>query len=73
MQIPAIQHVCERELLNMVTEKKARRGSVIVMNPKNGEILGYAVYPRYNPNNYKKTKAELLKKLKSLMTHKYKI
>ena len=57
----AIQHVCERELLNMVTEKKARRGSVIVMNPKNGEILGYAVYPRYNPNNYKKTKAELLK------------
>ena len=57
----AIQHVCERELLNMVTEKNARRGSVIVMNPKNGEILGYAVYPRYNPNNYKKTKAELLK------------
>ena len=57
----AIQHVCERELYNMVTEKKARRGSVIVMNPKNGEILGYAVYPRYNPNNYKKTKAEYLK------------
>ena len=57
----AIQHVCERELLNMVTEKKARRGSVIVMNPKNGEILGYAVYPRYNPNNYKKTKPENLK------------
>lgn len=57
----AIQHVCERELYNMVTEKKARRGSVIVMNPKNGEILGYAVYPRYNPNNYKKTKAENLK------------
>lgn len=57
----AIQHVCERELINMVTEKKAPRGSVIVMNPKNGEILGYAVYPRYNPNNYKKTKAERLK------------
>ncbi|MBQ4123283.1 penicillin-binding protein 2 [bacterium] len=57
----AIQHVCERELLNMITEKKASRGAVIVMNPKNGEILGYAVYPRYNPNNYKKTKAVLLK------------
>ena len=51
----AIQHVCERELLNMINQKKASRGSVIVMNPKNGEILGYAVYPRYNPNNYKKT------------------
>lgn len=57
----AIQHVCERELLNMVNEKKASRGSVIVMNPKNGEILGYAVYPRYNPNNYKKTSAQRLK------------
>lgn len=57
----AIQHVCERELLNMINQKKASRGSVIVMNPKNGEILGYAVYPRYNPNNYKKTSAEKLK------------
>lgn len=57
----AIQHVCERELLNMVTAKQAARGAVIVMNPKNGEILGYAVYPRYNPNNYKKVPAEKLK------------
>ncbi|MCD7879667.1 MAG: penicillin-binding protein 2 [Candidatus Gastranaerophilales bacterium] len=57
----AIQHVCERELLNIINEKKAARGAVIVMNPKNGEILGYAVYPRYNPNNYKKTDALTLK------------
>lgn len=57
----AIQHVCERELLNTIREKQAARGAVIVMNPKNGEILGYAVYPRYNPNNYKKTSAINLK------------
>ncbi len=57
----AIQYVCERELIKMITEKQAARGAVIVMNPKNGEILGYAVYPRYNPNNYKKTPAILLK------------
>ena len=57
----AIQHVCERELLNMVSQKNASRGAVIVMNPKNGEILGYAVYPRYNPNNYKKVSATNLK------------
>lgn len=57
----AIQHVCERELLKMVTDKQAARGAVIVMNPRNGEILGYAVYPRYNPNNYKKTHAIDLK------------
>ncbi len=57
----AIQHVCERELLNIINSKQASRGAVIVMNPKNGEILGYAVYPRYNPNNYKKTAAIDLK------------
>lgn len=50
----AIQHVCEVELNKAIQEKGALRGTVIVMNPKNGEILGYAVYPSYNPNNYKK-------------------
>lgn len=38
----------------MVKEKNAERGTVIVMNPKNGEILAYAVYPTFDPNNYKK-------------------
>ena len=50
----AIQHVCEKELEKMVLEKQALRGTVIVMNPKNGEILAYAVYPTYDPNNYRK-------------------
>lgn len=50
----AIQHVCEVELNKAIREKGALRGTIIVMNPKNGEILGYAVYPSYNPNNYKK-------------------
>ncbi len=50
----AIQHVCEVELNRVIQEKGALRGTVVVMNPKNGEILGYAIYPSYNPNNYKK-------------------
>ena len=50
----AIQHTCESELMKVITEKKALRGAVVVMNPKNGEILGYSVYPTYNPNQYKK-------------------
>ena len=49
----AIQHICEKELEKMITEKEALRGTVIVMNPKNGEILAYAVYPTYDPNNYR--------------------
>jgi len=50
----AIQHVCEVELNKAIQEKGALRGTVIVMNPRNGEILGYAVYPSYNPNKYRK-------------------
>ena len=57
----SVQHICETELKKMINEKQAARGTVIVMNPKNGEILGYAVYPSYNPNNYKKTSAIVLK------------
>ena len=49
----AIQHICEKELGHAVSKFKAQRGAVIVMNPKNGEILAYAVYPFYDPNNYK--------------------
>jgi cell division protein FtsI/penicillin-binding protein 2 len=50
----AIQHVCEKELQKMIAEKEALRGAVIVMNPKNGEILAYAVYPTYDPNHFQK-------------------
>lgn len=57
----AIQHVCEKEIEKMVKEKEALRGTVIVMNPKNGEILAYAVYPTFDPNNYKKATPQQLK------------
>lgn len=50
----AIQHVCEKELQKIIKEKEALRGAVIVMNPKNGEILAYAVYPTYDPNKFQK-------------------
>ena len=50
----AIQHVCEKELQKIIQEKEALRGAVIVMNPKNGEILAYAVYPTYDPNKFQK-------------------
>ena len=40
-------------LLEAITKFKALRGAVIVMNPKNGEILAYAVYPYFDPNKFK--------------------
>lgn len=50
----AIQHVCEKELFKAIREKQALRGAVIVMDPKTGEILAYAVAPTYDPNHFQK-------------------
>lgn len=57
----AIQHICEKELEKMIKEKEALRGTVLVMNPKNGEILAYAVYPNYDPNNFRNASPGLIK------------
>lgn len=57
----AIQHIAEVELSKMISKTKAKRGSVIVMNPTNGEILGFAVLPNYDPSNYSKYKQSTLK------------
>jgi len=45
-----IQYKAEVELENAVKKHKAKAGSVIVMNPKNGEIYAMANVPHYNPN-----------------------
>jgi len=50
----AIQHVAEKELGKMIEATDAQKGTVIVMNPRNGEILAMAVAPSYNPNEYNK-------------------
>lgn len=49
----AVQHVCEKALMKSIEKFKALRGAVIVVNPNNGEILAYAVYPYFDPNNFK--------------------
>ena len=46
----AIQHIAERELALGVRTFEARGGSVVVMDPSNGEILAIANYPPFNPN-----------------------
>ena len=47
-----LQHVVERELRDAVVYHRAAGGTVIVMDPRNGEILALANYPTYNPNGY---------------------
>ena len=47
-----IQHLIEVELEKAVTQYGAQGGSVIVLEPKTGAVLGMASYPVYNPNDY---------------------
>jgi len=45
-----IQFAAEREIAKAVQLQHARTGSVVVMNPNNGEILALANYPSFDPN-----------------------
>lgn len=47
-----IQYKAEVELQSAVKEYSAKGGSVIVMNPANGEILALANLPSYDPNRF---------------------
>lgn len=49
-----IQSFTEEALKAGVGKAGATEGSVIVMNPKNGQILAMANYPTYNPENFYK-------------------
>lgn len=47
-----IQFIVEQELSAAVVENNAQAGTVVLMNPENGEILAMANYPDFNPNRY---------------------
>ncbi len=47
-----IQYKAEVELNKVVKDYSAQGGSIIVMNPKTGEILALASAPGFDPNNY---------------------
>ena len=47
-----LQYVAERELARTIKINEAKSGQVIVMDPKNGDILAMADYPTFNPNAY---------------------
>jgi cell division protein FtsI/penicillin-binding protein 2 len=47
-----IQRSVEKVLDKAVTANKAESGTIIVMNPENGEILAMANSPRLDPNAY---------------------
>lgn len=47
-----VQSIIEDELVDGVNRYGAERGSILVMDPTRGSVLGMATYPAYNPNFY---------------------
>lgn len=47
-----IQYVAYRALKEQVEKFHAKAGSIVVINPKTGEILAMANQPSYNPNDH---------------------
>ncbi|HEY2584380.1 MAG TPA: penicillin-binding protein 2 [Tepidisphaeraceae bacterium] len=54
-----IQMIAEQELAEAVTENKAARGEVVVMDPKTGEVLALANYPTFSPQNFQDAPADV--------------
>lgn len=47
-----IQYLIESELALSISETGAKSGTIIVMNPRSGDILGMTSYPSFDPNDY---------------------
>ena len=54
-----IQMIAEQELAAGCEENKAKRGEVVVMDPKTGEVLALANWPTFSPQNLQDAPMEL--------------
>lgn len=48
----ALQYIVERALADAVKKHRARGGTIIVMDPRTGEIMALANAPAFDPNRY---------------------
>src|SRR5271167_1201951 len=56
-----IQYIAEKELEQAMLDTKAEAGTVVVQNPRTGEILALANRPTFNPNVFFSVDKEALK------------
>lgn len=56
-----LQHLAEKELAAMCHHSHALRGTAILTDPQTGEILAWANFPNYDPNDYSKYPYETTK------------
>jgi cell division protein FtsI (penicillin-binding protein 3) len=54
-----VQYAAYRALEKAVTNNQATSGSVVVMNPNNGDVLALTNYPSFNPNISSEKQAHL--------------
>jgi cell division protein FtsI/penicillin-binding protein 2 len=47
-----VQWIIEEELQKAIAQYRAKGGSIVVMEPHSGAILGTTSWPAYDPNNY---------------------
>jgi stage V sporulation protein D (sporulation-specific penicillin-binding protein) len=47
-----LQYLAERDLVRGVLQAGAKGGYVLIMDPRNGEILAMASYPTFDPNHF---------------------
>jgi cell division protein FtsI/penicillin-binding protein 2 len=57
----SLQSLAEQTLEEGLKQYKSPSGSIIIMDPRNGEILAMANYPSFDPNNYIKASPDSLK------------
>jgi len=53
-----LQFIAERELGKTVKEYRAKSGSVVVLDPTNGDVLALANYPDFDPNLFATSTSE---------------
>ncbi len=56
-----LQYLAYRELKAAVAQQKAKSGSLVLLNPKTGEVLAVANQPAFNPNDRSKLKASSIR------------
>ena len=49
-----LQYFAYKHLAEAIEKNRAKSGTVLILDNKNGEILAMASYPSYNPNHPKR-------------------
>jgi cell division protein FtsI/penicillin-binding protein 2 len=56
-----LQYIAETELQDAISTYKAEKGTIIIMDPRTGEILAMASFPNFDPNTYTTANPKSLK------------